>query len=380
MMGQVSGSDEPFSVFVGDLTPEISDFVLMEAFRQFYPSVTSAKVITDPSTGRSKGYGFVRFTSEPERDRALEMQGFNLGGRPIRVSLATARRAAGGGGGGGAAASQAPHPAELDPTNTTLFIGGLSAGVSEEQLRAVFGQYGEIVYTKIPAGKGCGFVQFVDRPVAEMAMASLNGQVMGATAIRISWGRSTSRAPSSARAAAAAAGLGGGGGAPLGALGGVYGGLPMGAAGALGLGYPAVFGGGAFVNGAQMLGQAPAGYGGGFAVPGGAAMQMGGLLPAGLPPQQHAMLGATGALQHGGGGAPGGAPNGGALVMSGYGLGVAGGGGGGGGMQFDPTGGVMGGADKMGGFGGGQPQQQHPQQLLGGAAGAGGGAYMLPPN
>lgn len=32
-----------------------------EYFRQFYPSVRSAKVITDASTGRSKGYGFVRF-------------------------------------------------------------------------------------------------------------------------------------------------------------------------------------------------------------------------------------------------------------------------------------------------------------------------------
>lgn len=32
-----------------------------EYFRQFYPSVRSAKVITDAATGRSKGYGFVRF-------------------------------------------------------------------------------------------------------------------------------------------------------------------------------------------------------------------------------------------------------------------------------------------------------------------------------
>lgn len=124
---------------------------------------TTGQVITDPATGRSKGYGFVRFANENERDRALEMQGFSLSGRPIRVSLATARRsgAANGVGGMGAGpygggASAVPHPAELDPTNTTLFIGGLSAGVSEEQLRAIFGQYGDIVYTKIPAGKGAG--------------------------------------------------------------------------------------------------------------------------------------------------------------------------------------------------------------------------------
>lgn len=42
-------------------SPQPSVPLLQEYFRQFYPSVRSAKVITDASTGRSKGYGFVRF-------------------------------------------------------------------------------------------------------------------------------------------------------------------------------------------------------------------------------------------------------------------------------------------------------------------------------
>ena len=70
-----------------------------------------------------------------------------------------------------------PHPSDFDPTNTTLFIGGLSAGVSEEDLRTIFGRYGDIIYTKIPPGKGCGFVQFVQRTAAETAMAQMQGQV-----------------------------------------------------------------------------------------------------------------------------------------------------------------------------------------------------------
>lgn len=144
------------------------------------------QVIVDPATGRSKGYGFVRFANESERDRSLEMQGFQLSNRPIRVSLATARRSP-------SAGMPGIHPAELDPTNTTLFIGGLSAGVTEEQLRAIFIRYGDVVYTKIPQGKGCGFVQYVNRADAEVAMAEMNGQVVGSSAIRISWGRSTSR-------------------------------------------------------------------------------------------------------------------------------------------------------------------------------------------
>ena len=51
------------------------------------------QVITDPVTGRSKGYGFVRFGNESERDRALgEMAGHLISNRPIRVSIATAKK------------------------------------------------------------------------------------------------------------------------------------------------------------------------------------------------------------------------------------------------------------------------------------------------
>ena len=55
------------------------------------------QVITDPITGRSKGYGFVRFGNEGERDRSLnEMMGHYIASRPIRVSLATAKKNPGG--------------------------------------------------------------------------------------------------------------------------------------------------------------------------------------------------------------------------------------------------------------------------------------------
>lgn len=186
---QQTGEDH--SLFVGDLAPDVSDLILQEYFRQFYPSVRSAKVITDVATGRSKGYGFVRFASEVERNMALtDMNGHFLSNRPIRVSLATARKT-------GIVQQpiipQAPHPSDLDPTNTTLFIGGLSSNVVEEQLRAVFSQFGDIIYVKIPQGKGCGFVQFVLRASAERAMAAMNGRVLGNSAMRISWGRSSSR-------------------------------------------------------------------------------------------------------------------------------------------------------------------------------------------
>lgn len=188
-------ANDDHSLFVGDLAPDVSDLILQEYFRQFYPSVRSAKVIADATTGRSKGYGFVRFSAEHERNMALsDMNGHFLSNRPIRVSLATAKKSS-----HSTLAQQNVqplHPSDLDPTNTTLFIGGLSSQVIEDQLRMVFGQFGDIIYVKIPQGKGCGFVQYVLRSSAERAMMTMNGKILGNSAMRISWGRSSGRSAS----------------------------------------------------------------------------------------------------------------------------------------------------------------------------------------
>ncbi|KAI8501572.1 tRNA selenocysteine 1-associated protein 1 [Branchiostoma belcheri] len=77
-----------YSIFVGDLTPEIDDGSLQEFFGRRYSSCKAAKVVLD-AAGNSRGYGFVRFTDENEQKRALtEMQGaVGLGGRPSESAL-----------------------------------------------------------------------------------------------------------------------------------------------------------------------------------------------------------------------------------------------------------------------------------------------------
>lgn len=75
-------------------------------------------------------------------------------------------------------------------SNTTVFVGGLSAPIREEELRQYFQHFGEIVYVKIPPGKGCGFVQYVSRSSAELAIQQMNGYQIGNSRIRLSWGRS----------------------------------------------------------------------------------------------------------------------------------------------------------------------------------------------
>jgi len=186
-----------YSVFVGDLSSDVTDVMLQALFASRYHSVRNAKVVTDPVTGASRGYGFVRFSDEAEKNRAMaEMQGVYCGARPIRTSSATPKKTGtstpsnpGHGLLSHPPASSSQSADQNDPTNTTIFVGGLDPNVDEETLRSIFAPFGEMVYVKIPASKGCGFVQYVHRQCAESAFA-IHGTYIGNQRVRLSWGRS----------------------------------------------------------------------------------------------------------------------------------------------------------------------------------------------
>ena len=90
-------------LYVGNLAYSVRDDSLQEAFAQF-GTVTSAKVMMDRETGRSKGFGFVEMGSDAEAQSAINgMNGQALEGRAIVVNEARPReeRPGGFGGGGG---------------------------------------------------------------------------------------------------------------------------------------------------------------------------------------------------------------------------------------------------------------------------------------
>jgi RNA recognition motif-containing protein len=90
-------------LYVGNLAYSVRDDSLQQAFGQF-GTVTSAKVMMDRETGRSKGFGFVEMGSDAEAQAAINgMNGQPLEGRAIVVNEARPRedRPGGFGGGGG---------------------------------------------------------------------------------------------------------------------------------------------------------------------------------------------------------------------------------------------------------------------------------------
>lgn len=79
------------NIFVANLNFKIQSQFLQNVFEQ-YGTVTSAKVITDRETGRSKGYGFVEMPVEEEGQAAIrELDGKDLEGKTIVVKIARPR-------------------------------------------------------------------------------------------------------------------------------------------------------------------------------------------------------------------------------------------------------------------------------------------------
>ena len=95
-------------LYVGNLPYTVRDEDLQQSFGQF-GAVTSAKVMMERDTGRSKGFGFVEMASDAEAQAAINgMNGQTLGGRSITVNEA--------------------RPMEARPPRTGGFGGGGSGG------------------------------------------------------------------------------------------------------------------------------------------------------------------------------------------------------------------------------------------------------------
>ena len=90
-------------LYVGNLPYSVRDEDLAQSFGEF-GAVSSAKVMTDRDTGRSKGFGFVEMSSDAEAQAAIQgLHGQSMAGRDLVVNEARPREERPGGFGGGGA-------------------------------------------------------------------------------------------------------------------------------------------------------------------------------------------------------------------------------------------------------------------------------------
>jgi RNA recognition motif-containing protein len=134
-------------LYVGNLPYSVRDSDLEQAFGQF-GAVTSAKVMMERDTGRSKGFGFVEMGSDAEAQAAINgMNGQPLGGRSVVVNEARPMEArpprSGGGGYGGGGGGYGGETTENESANE-----GYRFGQEEEtyNIVAAHGYFGRLIF------------------------------------------------------------------------------------------------------------------------------------------------------------------------------------------------------------------------------------------
>uniref|UniRef100_A0A6G3MJ63 Nucleolysin TIAR (Trinotate prediction) n=1 Tax=Henneguya salminicola TaxID=69463 RepID=A0A6G3MJ63_HENSL len=137
----------------------------------------------------SKGYGFVVFADQNNADCAINrMNGNLLGTRPVKVSWATRNKS-----------GQAPAPLNYTDVynqsaegNTTIYVGGLPAGMDDLSCRQFFEPYGILQECKYFPDKRYAFIKFDTHEAGATAIVRCNGQMVDGSMIKCWWSKDNS--------------------------------------------------------------------------------------------------------------------------------------------------------------------------------------------
>ncbi|XP_018431672.1 PREDICTED: heterogeneous nuclear ribonucleoproteins A2/B1 isoform X2 [Nanorana parkeri] len=149
-------------LFIGGLSFETTEESLRKYYEQ-WGKLTDCVVMRDPQSKRSRGFGFVTFSSMNEVDAAMSARPHSIDGRVVEPKRAVAREES---------AKPGAHV-----TVKKLFVGGIKEDTEEHHLREYFEEYGKIesieIITDKQSGKkrGFGFVTFDDHdPVDKIVL------------------------------------------------------------------------------------------------------------------------------------------------------------------------------------------------------------------
>ncbi|CAN1136278.1 Oligouridylate-binding protein 1 [Linum perenne] len=154
-----------YNIFVGDLSPEITDATLYACFSS-YPTCSDARVMWDQKTGRSRGFGFVSFRSQQDAQSAIN--DLNDDGQDKK-------------------SDDAP---ENNPQYTTVYVGNLAPEVTSVDLHRHFHTFGAgiIEDVRVQRDKGFGFVRYSTHDEAALAIQIGNARIIYGKPIKCSWG------------------------------------------------------------------------------------------------------------------------------------------------------------------------------------------------
>ena len=182
-----SSSAPSLKLFIGNVSEECTEEHLRDAFGA-HGEVIDAYIPKDDN-GTNKGIAFLSFSTVEEAIAAKDaLHATDVAGENIRIDFAQVKGHAPRGGGG-------PNEPSLK-----LFIGGLSAECTDDDLREAFGAHGEVTDVFIPkdddgANKGIGFVSFASVDEATAAMDALHDTEIAGETIRIDFAQSRERLP-----------------------------------------------------------------------------------------------------------------------------------------------------------------------------------------
>ncbi|XP_070712423.1 nucleolysin TIAR-like, partial [Pempheris klunzingeri] len=188
---QITGTTH--SIYIGDLPHECDDNMLAQAFRPF-GDVLSSRVVRDPETGLSKGFGFIVYRHQYEAEDAIQkMHGGTISSKTVKVSWATRSKAT-------ASVPQLNYNdvyQQSSSSNTTLYAGNLPEGMTEQFLISFFEPYGAVIETKIFPDKHFAFVKMDSHEAAATSIVKCNGQPVDGCVMKVWWSRENPTLPTS---------------------------------------------------------------------------------------------------------------------------------------------------------------------------------------
>uniref|UniRef100_A0A914WFX3 RRM domain-containing protein n=1 Tax=Plectus sambesii TaxID=2011161 RepID=A0A914WFX3_9BILA len=122
-----AGSHDPGKMFIGGLSWQTTAEGLRDYFGKF-GEVNECMVMRDPATKRARGFGFITFTDSSSVDKVLAQEQHDLDGKKIDPKVAFPKRA---------------QPKMITKTKK-IFIGGLSATSTVEDMKQYFEQFGKV--------------------------------------------------------------------------------------------------------------------------------------------------------------------------------------------------------------------------------------------